>query len=77
MRFLAPPIGVAYTSWPLGVKEESEAPAPLEEFIGDAVSRKGPSIRLELQNGCLAGNSRLAEIWLQLHLVEDPAAGRM
>ena len=69
--------GVAYTFWPLGVKEESEAPAPLEEFIGDAVSRKGPIIRFELQKWLPRRNSRLAEIWLQLHLAEDPAAGRM
>ena len=52
-------IGVAYTSWLLGVKEESEAPEPLEEFIGDAVLRKGPRIRFELQNGCLAGTHSL------------------
>ena len=51
--------GVAYTSWLLGVKEESEAPEPLEEFIGDAVLRKGPRIRFELQNGCLAGTHSL------------------
>src|SRR6267142_1691615 len=62
---LAPPIGIAYTSWLLGVKQESEGPAPLESSSVTRPPVGCDKVRRSIQGSSGAPLSQLPSIALR------------